>query len=144
LFVYALGVRRDERAAAGDRADRVDQVLVGRALEHVTRRSCLQRLEQVALVVVHRQQQHVHVGRLVVDVARRLEAGHARHRDVEHGDVGLLGDDLLDGVDAVLGLGDHAHALLLVEQHAQAGAHDAVVVGDQDVEHRNLIGGYRA
>ena len=51
---------------------------------------------------------------------------------------------LLDGVDAVLGLGDHAHALLAVEQHAKPGAHDAVVVCDQDVQHGDLTAGCRA
>ena len=46
-----------------------------------------------------------------------------------------------DGVDAVLGLRDHVHPVLAVEQHAQPGPDDAVVVGDQDVEHARLIGG---
>src|SRR3954447_17364681 len=46
------------------------------------------------------------------------------------------GLDQLDGLDAVLCLCHHVHALLAVDQHPDAGAHDAVVVCDQDVEHQ--------
>jgi hypothetical protein len=84
---------------------------------------------------VHRQQEHRRDRRLRLDLARGLDAGHARHRDVEDGDVGLRGDRLGDGVDAVLGLGDDLHVVLAVDQHADAGAHDAMVVGDQDSQH---------
>ena len=71
------------------------------------------------------------LGRLRLDLARRLDPGHARHRDVEDGDVGALDERLLDGGDAVFRLGDDLHAGLAVDQHAHAGAHDAMVVGDR-------------
>ena len=58
----ALGVGGEEGAPVGDGADRVDQVGVGGALEHVAGRAGLERLEEVALVVVHREQQHARVG----------------------------------------------------------------------------------
>ena len=72
------------------------------------------------------------------DLARGLEAGHARHRHVEHRDVGVLRLGGFEGAHAVGGLGHHLHVGLAVDQHAQAGADDAVVVGDQDADHRIL------
>jgi hypothetical protein len=69
---------------------------------------------------VHRQQQHGGDRRLRLDLARGLDAGHARHRHIQDGHVGLLGDRLGDGVDAVLGLGDDLHVVLAVDQHAHA------------------------
>ena len=48
-----------ERLAAVHGADRLEQVLVDLALEHVARRARLERLEHVALVVVHRQHEHL-------------------------------------------------------------------------------------
>ncbi len=61
-----------------------------------------------------------------------LQAGHPRHRHVEHADVGLLAQRHLDGLDAVAGLRDDLHVGLAVEQQLQAAAHDAVVVCDQE------------
>ena len=46
---------------SGDGAHRVDQVGVGRALQHVAGGARLEALEEVALVVVHREQQHARV-----------------------------------------------------------------------------------
>ena len=40
---------------------------------------------------------------------------------------------LLEGVDAVLGLGHDLHVGLAVDQQAQAATDDAVVVGDEDL-----------
>ena len=45
---------------------------------------------------------------------------------------GLRGERLLEGVDAVLGLGDDLHVGLALDQQLQAAADDAVVVGDED------------
>ena len=49
-----------------------------------------------------------------------------------HAQVGLRGQGLLEGDDAVLGLGDHLHVGLTLDQQLQAAPHDAVVVGDED------------
>src|SRR4051794_26819795 len=39
---------------------------------------------------------------------------------------------LVDGLDAVAGLGHHVDVLLLREQHAEARAHHRLVIGDED------------
>ena len=115
-----------------DGADRVQQRLVDLALEHVAGRAGLQRVEHVALVVVHRQREHLRLGQVRADLARGLQAGHARHRDVHHAQVGRVGERLLEGLDAVVGLGDDLHVGLALDQQLHAAADDAVVVGDQD------------
>ena len=45
---------------------------------------------------------------------------------------GFVCERLLEGVDAVLGLGHDLHVGLALDQQPQPAAHDAVVVGDQD------------
>ena len=126
-----LRLWREEGLAALDRAHRVEQVRVGLGLQHVARGPGLERLEQVALVVVHRQDQDRDVGRLGADLARGLQPGQLGHLDVEDRQVGSLADRHVAGLGAVGGLADHLDVHLALEQHPQAGAHDPVVVGDQ-------------
>src|SRR5215207_6447831 len=121
-----------ERLAAVYRADRVEQRGVDLALEHVARSAALERVEHIALVVVHGEGEHLRVGQVRADLARRLEAGHARHGDVHDAQVGLRRQRLLEGVDAVLSLGHHLHVRLALDQQLQAATDDAVVVGYQD------------
>src|SRR4051812_31814379 len=54
--------RVEERLAAHCGAAGLDEVLVRCRLEDVTRGACLQRLVQVLLVVVHREDEHLRVG----------------------------------------------------------------------------------
>jgi hypothetical protein len=126
------GGRGEERLAEHHLADRLDQVDVGRALEDVAGRAGLQRPEQVLRVVVHRQHQHLDLGRQPVDRARRVDAVHAGHRDVEQRDLGPQGEDALDALGAVAGLADHLEPRLGGQQRAQPAAQDRVVVADHD------------
>ena len=80
----------------------------------------------------------MHVLGVRADLARGVQPGHAGHRDVEHGHVGVLGQRALHRLDAVLGLGRDLHVGLALDQHRQAGADDAVVVCDQDADHGSL------
>ena len=52
---------------------------------------------------------------------------------------GLDCQRLLEGVDAVLGLGDDLHVGLAVDEKAQAATDDAVVVGDQDLHFAPMV-----
>ena len=45
---------------------------------------------------------------------------------------GLVGERLLEGLDAVAGLGDDLHVGLAVDQQLHAATDDPVVIGDQD------------
>ena len=62
---------------------------------------------------------------------RRLDPIELGHADVHQHDVGLELADLLDGVEPVGRLANHLEVVLRVEDHAEAGAHQRLVVGDQ-------------
>ena len=115
-----------------------DKVLVGLALEHVTRGAGLQRLEQVALVVVHRENQHARVGEVRTDLASRLQPGQPRHPDIENAEVRTRGQRLLDCLDPVCGLRHDLETRLALEQQLDSRPDDAVVVGHQDPDHGNV------
>ena len=61
-----------------------------------------------------------------------VEARAARHVQVEHEHRRLVAEHgALSGVD-VAGLGHDLDVVLGLEQHAQAGAHDRMIVGEHD------------
>ena len=86
---HRTGVQK--RLASHRRAARLDQVPVDDRLEHVSRRARPQRLVQVALVVVHRQDQRPQLRPAPMQLGDRLQSGHPRHRDVDDRqiDIGL-------------------------------------------------------
>jgi hypothetical protein len=87
-------------SAQGDAA-RVDQFTVADRLEHVAGRSRLERLEQVRLPVVHGEHQHAHPGEASLELARGLQSGHPRHRDVEDREVGARLERLANRLVAI-------------------------------------------
>src|SRR5919198_6629800 len=126
------GRRVEERLAPHRRTARLDEVAVRRALEHIARRSRLERLEEVLLAVVHREHQRPQLGPTALELGGGLQAGEARHRDVRYGEVHLGGERQAHRLAAVAGLGDHREVGFGVEHHAQAAADHRVVVGEQD------------
>ena len=95
----------EKRVAPHGGANGVDDVGVGAGLQHVAGRAGLQCLEQELLAVVHRQHQDLELGLALLQLGGGLDAGHARHRDVEDDEVDVLLERLLDGLVAVVGLG---------------------------------------
>ena len=144
------GAGVEEGLAAHGRAARVDEVAVGGGLEHVARGSGAQRLEEELLVLVHREHEDPQPGLADGELARRLQAGHAGHRDVEDHEVHVVRERPLDRLRPVVDLGDDAEVGLAVEQLAQPVAHDRMIVGeehagDQRRGHRaSLIGSRNA
>ena len=126
------GAGVEERLAAHRRPAGLDQVAVGDRLEHVAGGAGLERLEEVLLVVVHRQHQDAHRRRAPGDLPSRLQPGHPRHGDVQDGQVDVPAPGELDGLGAVAGLGDHHQVGLAVQDQPQPAAHQRVVVGQQD------------
>ena len=81
--------------------------------------------------------EHEHVRLLLgEDLARGLDPVHARHVEVHQHDVGLELLGLLDRLGAVGGGADELDVLEPADQAAEAVADDAVVVGEQDADHR--------
>ena len=78
---HAAGI--EERLTPHRGPARLDEVAVDGALEHVAGGAGADRLEQVLLAVVHREHEDADVGLAMRDLARRLQSGLARHRDVE-------------------------------------------------------------
>jgi hypothetical protein len=65
---------------------------------------------------------------------RRLDAIHDRHPHVHDHDVGLLFATYAHRVLAVAGAADNRDVGLSLEQRAEAGADDVLVVGDHDAD----------
>ena len=63
---------------------------------------------------------------------RGLDAVHDRHPEVHDHDVGLARAAGLDCFASVGSLADHLDALLVGEDHAEAGPHELLVVDEQD------------
>ena len=74
----------------------------------------------------------------------RREARVAGHVEVEDEHVGAVRAHVAAGVGDVAGLGHDLEALLAVEEHPEAAAHDAVVVGDHDLGHGGKLAGCRS
>ena len=71
-------------------------------------------------------------GRRLAQARDRRQARAARHVDVEHQDARAVGRDPALGHLDVTGFGDDLEPILGVEQEAQAGPDDLVIVGDDD------------
>src|SRR5215216_580785 len=126
------GARIQKRLTAHRGAAGLDQITVDGALEHIARGAHPDSLEQVLLVVVHREHQHAHLGPAVRDLARRLQAGLARHRDVEDHEVDIFGERPVHRLLTVRRLCDDLQIGLGVEHRPESLEHDRVVVGDED------------
>src|SRR5436190_3673165 len=124
--------RVEKRFAAHRGAAGLDEVLVSRRLEHVAGRTGLQRLVQVLLVVVHRQNQHLRLGSTAAQLASGLQPGHARHSHVEDRQVDIAVDQALERLRAVAGFVDDLQVGLGVQHHAQPAPDHRVVVGQED------------
>ena len=122
----------EEGVAPPHRADRSDQVLVGLTLENVSGGARLERLEQIALVVVHGEHQHAGLGEVGADLASGLQAREPGHPHIEDAQVRALLQRLLECLHAVARLGDDLEVRLALEQELDSRSHDAVVVGYED------------
>src|SRR4051812_2954639 len=140
------GAGVEERLTAHRGPARMDEVAVGRRLQHVAGGAGAQRLEQELLVLVHREHERPHLSAPAREFARGLQAGHARHGDVEDREVDVVLEGALHRLRAVADLVDDPEVGLGVEQVAQAVEHDRVVVrekhsGDQRDAHTTSLPG---
>ena len=72
---------------------------------------------------------------------RRLEAAHTRHLQVHQDHVDRLGERQGDGFLTVARLTGDLDVLLALEQHAQSGSHERLIVGEQDPDHCLVLKG---
>ena len=78
----------------------VDEVAVGRILEDIARGAHLERLEEVLLVVVHREHEDPDLRLATRELVCGLNPREPRHRHIEDGEVYLLPERDLDGFGA--------------------------------------------
>ncbi len=132
--------RREARAqrrlqvgvAGGGAANRLHQLGIGRLLEHVTTYSRLQRAAGEGELVLHRQHDHLGLGRGGADVGHGVEAGAPRHVEIEDQHGRLVPARVADRHLGVAGLGNHLEIGLGVKQQPQGVADHGVIVGEDD------------
>jgi hypothetical protein len=126
--------RSHDGLAPMDHAHGLDEVVGGHVLEQEAGRTSPQRVDDVLVEVVRRQDQHAGRVAELVEPARRLDAVHARHPDVHEDDVGPQRPHLRQRDLAVGGLADHLDVRLGLQDEAEAGAQQRLVVDQQDAD----------
>ncbi len=116
--------------ALGGEPHGLEQLVVGRLLEDEAERAVAQRLAGERRVVLHGEHDDRGLRRGRAQLGDRVEAGAARHVEVEHQHARPVRLRHPDGGRDVAGLGHDLQAGLRVEQQPQPAAHDRVVVGD--------------
>ena len=131
--------RREERLAGSDDLDRRDELLGRRVLEQEPAGTCAQRLVDVLITVErgeHQDARRLAAGDAVRDdPPRGLETVELGHADVHQHDVGTERPDQVDRVAAVRRFADDLDLGLGVEDHAEPGAHECLVVDEQHADH---------
>jgi hypothetical protein len=103
----------DERFPDGCRDDAADELVDRRVLEQVAARAGEDGVEHVVVLVGDGQHQHARERREAVDLADRLDPGHAGHVQVHHDDVGGELAHEPHSVGALAGLAGDLDATLL-------------------------------
>jgi hypothetical protein len=78
------------------------------------------------------------------DPTRRLDPVEPGHADVHEHDVGSMALGPVDRLVAVVGLADHLEVVLGVDECPEAGAHEGLIVREQDADHARSPSGSRA
>ena len=125
----------EEGISCCDDPDGVGELLGTDVLDEEAAGARLHGLVDVLVEVEGREDEDVGGALVVQEPARGLQAVELGHADVHEHDVGLVLADARERLSAVGGLGDDLDVLLGVEDHAEAAAHECLVVGDEDPDH---------
>jgi hypothetical protein len=90
---------------------------------------------------VHAEHQHACIGLGAQDALDHLQAAGVGHRQVGDHDVRQLLPEPRIGLLRRLRFRYHGNPLLLLEQMAVAGAHDRMIVGEQQADDRGVAHG---
>ena len=85
---------------------------------------------------MHTEDEHGQLGVELVQLLQHVEAAPAAERDVEHDGVPFLFAHLPERFARIAGFAEKGRARLLVEHAPDAGAHDFVVVNNEESDHR--------
>jgi hypothetical protein len=111
-------------------AHRLHELGVGRLLEHVIGGAGRECLADVTRVVLHREDEHLRVRRLVQQEWRRVDPRLAGRHHVQQDHVRLQRPHLEHGLLGAAGLADDLDVGLRIQQEPEPGADDRVVVDD--------------
>jgi hypothetical protein len=81
---------------------------------------------------VHAEHDHLRIRQRRANLAAGLDAVQARHADIHHHHVRFQFPGHGHGFTPVIGFSDHREVGLGIHHHAQTGANQGVVVGQQD------------
>ena len=122
-----------------------DELLRRDVLEQEAAGSGAERVVDVLVHVEGRQHHDLRLGRAVgEEPARRLDAVELRHAHVHQHDVRREPLPFGDRLEPVRGFADDLDVLLRFEDHAEARAHECLVVDDQDAQAHSAVTGSRA
>src|SRR5437588_1650613 len=131
------GPRRQRPGAAGGGAHTADQLVRLGVFEQVAHRAGVERGEDLLAIGERGQNHNSDLGAARDDARRRIATVHPRHREVHEHDVGLVlgrqGDRLLP----IRRGRNHFEVARGPQQLRQPGAHDRVIFGDDDADHRS-------
>jgi hypothetical protein len=125
----------EERVPGIDDAHGIDDAVGRVGLEEEPGRASAQRFVDVFIEAVGGEHEYPRAGAGFGEPAGRLDAVEHRHADVHHHDPGLERFREGDRFGAIRCFADDPHVWLGLQDGAQAGAHDGLVVGEQDVDH---------
>ena len=139
---HPLGdARRDDRLPGGHGADRLGELGGPSVLEQEAGGPGAQPGEGVLVQVEGGQDEHARARALLGDALGGLDAVHTRHAHVHEDDVGVQGPGLGQGGGPVGGLADDSDVLLGLQHHAEAHAHERLVVGKHDADRAGDLAG---
>jgi hypothetical protein len=117
--------------------DGVEENAVGFVLEDVAAGAGFDDLLDEIVRLMHGEDENFGGGRGFADLAGGFDAVEKGHADIEDGDVRLVLGGFFDGVSTVGGFGTDLPAGARLEESAEAGTDNGVIIGDQDGERRH-------
>ena len=117
--------------------DGVEEDAIGFVFEDVTASAGFDDLLNEVVGLVHGEDENFGGRGGLADLAGGFDAVEERHADVEDGDARFVLPCFFDGVTAVGGFGANLPAGARLEECAEAGADDGVIIRDQNGERRH-------
>jgi hypothetical protein len=136
LLDQAAGDGRGQDGIPGGRHPHAGgQLADGRVLEEETARARTQRLEDVLIKIERGEYQHPRAGHAARHLAGRLDPVEIRHADVHQHHVRSQAGAEANGLPAGGGLTDHLEIGFGLQDQAEAGADQLLVIGYQHTNH---------
>src|SRR3954451_12865407 len=124
--------RRDDRAAAVDRDDRLSQLLARRALREVAGGAGRDRVEQRLRLLGRRHHEHLRLRRLGAQALEDGHSAHLRHAQVEDHHVGLQLARQAQAVLTIVGLTDNGQTGIRFQRGGKAFANQRKIIDQQN------------